>query len=249
MSQTREQRQDTRGWGLGATRAGERVQLLAPRPAVPLRFDGLFREKPGSYLVLKPDLTIEDVSDEYMRATLIWRDEVRDCGLFEVFPDNPHDPAADGVRNLRASLLEVLKHGRPHRMPIQRYDVRDRAIGNGAWLERFWAPVNMPVFGGGSREITHVIHQVVDVTRAVLLERWRGEPFRVHDEQRTPLDHPRELRRYLSAGQRAPVRGIFTAFHLRGCELTSSQVFMQAGQTLPRCTSCRAAVFYRLLTQ
>src|SRR2546428_7515922 len=33
-------------------------------------------------------------------------------GIFDVFPDNPDDPAADGVRNLRASLERVLAHRR-----------------------------------------------------------------------------------------------------------------------------------------
>jgi len=36
----------------------------------------------------------------------------RDClgrGLFEVIPDNPDDPSASGMSNLRASLERVLK--------------------------------------------------------------------------------------------------------------------------------------------
>ena len=33
--------------------------------------------------------------------------------LFSAFPDNPGDPAADGVRNLHASLQRVLAHRRP----------------------------------------------------------------------------------------------------------------------------------------
>ena len=44
--------------------------------------------------------------------------------MFDVFPDNPDDPAANGVRNLRASLERVRETCAPDRMPIQRYDIR-----------------------------------------------------------------------------------------------------------------------------
>ena len=39
-------------------------------------------------------------SDEYLRSTLVWREEIKGCGIFDVFPDNPNAPAADGVKNL-----------------------------------------------------------------------------------------------------------------------------------------------------
>lgn len=41
-----------------------------------------------------------------------------------MFPDNPDDPAATGVGNLRASLDRVLKTGRPDTMAVQKYDIR-----------------------------------------------------------------------------------------------------------------------------
>jgi len=45
-------------------------------------------------------------------------------GLFEVFPDNPDDPAATGTSNLRASLEGVLKTRTANTMPVQKYDIR-----------------------------------------------------------------------------------------------------------------------------
>ena len=54
-------------------------------------------------------------------------------------------------------------------MALQRYDVRDHVAGDGAWIEKFWAPVNTPVFGGDSREITPILHCVTDMTQAVRL--------------------------------------------------------------------------------
>src|SRR5882724_6748227 len=72
-------------------------------------FRALF-EAAGSYLVLKPDLTIAAVSDAYLRATMTKREEILGLGLFDVFPDNPDEPTATGVSNLRGSLHRVLQN-------------------------------------------------------------------------------------------------------------------------------------------
>jgi hypothetical protein len=68
--------------------------------------------------VLNPDLTIVEASEEYLSATLIWREEIRGCRLFDVFPDNPHNPQASGVKNLKDSLHEVLRSRAPHCMSV-----------------------------------------------------------------------------------------------------------------------------------
>src|SRR5688572_20390225 len=79
-------------------------------------FRALLDAAPGNYLVLGPGLMIVGVNDAYLRATLTQRQDIIGCPLFEVFPDNPSDGAADGVRNLRASLERVLRHKRPDAM-------------------------------------------------------------------------------------------------------------------------------------
>jgi PAS domain S-box-containing protein len=128
-----------------------------------LHFRALFESLPGLYLVLTPDLTIVAVSDAYLKATMTKREEILDRKLFEVFPDNPDDPAADGVSNLRASLNRVLQNGVSDTMAIQKYDVRRP---DGVFVERFWSPVNSPVLGP-DRRIEYVIHRVEDVTEFV----------------------------------------------------------------------------------
>ena len=93
-------------------------------------FRALFDAAPGNYLVLGPSLMIVEVNDAYLRATLTQREDIIGCPLFEVFPDNPGDVAADGVRNLRASLERVLRHKRPDAMAVQKYDIpRQRRKG------------------------------------------------------------------------------------------------------------------------
>src|SRR5579871_5416413 len=89
-----------------------------------LNFRFLFESAPGLYLVLDPEFTIVGVSDEYLRATLTRRADIVGQGIFEIFPDNPDDPNADGVRNLKASLHRVLATRLADTMAVQKYDIR-----------------------------------------------------------------------------------------------------------------------------
>jgi PAS domain S-box-containing protein len=131
---------------------------MSPVPAVD--FKSVFETSPGLYLILTPDLTIVAVSDPYLEATLTKREAILGKPLFEVFPDNPDDKTADGVYNLRASLNAVLTLGKPHKMAIQKYDIRKP---DGVFEERFWSPLNSPVFNNQNK-IEYIIHNVVDVT-------------------------------------------------------------------------------------
>jgi PAS domain S-box-containing protein len=125
-------------------------------------FRALFEAAPGHFLVLATDLTIIAVSDAYLEVTATRRADILGRGLFEIFPDNPGDPGADGVRNLRASLERVLLHRRPDRMARQRYDIA-HPDGGGGFVERWWDPLNTPVLGPGG-EVICIIHRVEDVT-------------------------------------------------------------------------------------
>jgi signal transduction histidine kinase/CheY-like chemotaxis protein len=136
-------------------------------------FRALFEAAPGSFLVLDPELRIVAVSDAYVAATMIRRDDVLDRGIFEVFPDNPDDPGASGVGNLRGSLERVLKTGRADTMAVQKYDIRRPESEGGGFEVRYWSPVNSPVLDD-LRRVRYIIHRVEDVTEFVQL-RERGE--------------------------------------------------------------------------
>lgn len=132
-------------------------------------FENLFESLPGLYLVLAPDLKIVAVSDAYLKATITKRGEIVGRNLFEVFPDNPDDPAATGTTNLRASLDRVRRTASADTMAIQKYDIRRP---DGTFEERYWSPINSPVLGV-DRRIEYIIHRVEDVTEFV---RQRSQP-------------------------------------------------------------------------
>lgn len=125
-------------------------------------FRALFEAVPGLYLVLTPDLRIVAASDAYLDATMTQRDAIVGRHLFDVFPDNPDDVAATGVRNLRDSLERVLATRASDTMAVQKYDIQRPAEAGGGFEERYWSPVNSPVLDGST--VTFIIHRVEDVT-------------------------------------------------------------------------------------
>jgi len=129
----------------------------------------LFESAPGLYLVLTPDLKIVAVSEAYLRATMTKRAEIVGRALFDVFPDNPDDPAATGVANLRASLDRVRAQRVPDTMAVQKYDIRRPESEGGGFEERFWSPTNSPVLDANG-ELAYIIHRVEDVTEFVRLK-------------------------------------------------------------------------------
>ncbi|WP_034294938.1 ATP-binding protein [Herbaspirillum sp. RV1423] len=142
-------------------------------------FQLLFESVPGLFLVLLPDLTIIAASDAYVQATLTIREQIVGRHLFDVFPDNPDDPAADGVANLRRSLERVLANKTPDAMAMQKYDV-PRPDGKG-FEERYWSPSNFPVFGDDGN-VRYIMHRAEDITSYVQLKKDRQELGRLHDQ-------------------------------------------------------------------
>jgi PAS domain S-box-containing protein len=162
-------------------------------------FQALFESAPGLYLVLAPDFKIVAASEAYLRATMTKRDEILGRGIFEVFPDNPDDPAATGVRNLRTSLERVSQNRVSDTMAVQKYDIRRPESEGGRFEERYWSPVNSPVFGSG-KEIAYIIHRVEDVTEFVRLKVQGIEQDRLTQELRTNAERM-EAEVYLRAAE------------------------------------------------
>lgn len=153
------------GWGADTT-LPEGVR----RPAVDAltikrQFQAEFETSAHPYMLIEPGpgLHIVDINAAYSAATFTDPIAVRGKSLFEVFPDNPDDPLADGVSNLYASLRTVAQTGRPHAMAAQRYDIRDP---DGQFIERHWQPINTPLHDQQGR-LVFLLHHVEDITAQV----------------------------------------------------------------------------------
>jgi signal transduction histidine kinase len=149
-----------------------------------LDFQVLFESAPGLFLALSSDLTIIAVSDAYLRATMTRRNEILGRGIFEVFPDNPGDPAATGVRNLKMSLARALETKIPDTMAVQKYDIRKPESEGAGFEERYWSPINTPILDEHN-EIRYIIHRVEDVTDYIRAKHEQIAQDRMTQELRT----------------------------------------------------------------
>ena len=116
-----------------------------------------------SLVLSPPDFVMVAANEARLRVTNTRRADIIGRKLFDVFPDNPDDPEATGVTNLRASLARVLATRRTDVMPIQKYDI---PRPGGGFEERWWSPINVPVLGADG-SVEYIVHQVEDVTAAV----------------------------------------------------------------------------------
>src|SRR4029077_255768 len=152
---------------------GDQTRSIGNGQGVPFR--ALFESAPSLCLVLTPeDFTIVAVSDVYLKATMTSREMIMGQKLFDVFPDDPADPGADGVRNLRISLERGKDTRRADVMAVQRCPVRRPPEEGGGFEERFWSPINSPVFGDDG-QLTFIIHRVEDVTPFVRAKQQAGK--------------------------------------------------------------------------
>jgi signal transduction histidine kinase len=142
-------------------------------------FRFLFENSPGAYLVLDPQFFIIAATDKYLRTTRRRRDDIVGQHVFDVFPDNPADDTASGVRNLRHSLERVLRDRVADSMAVQRHDLRS---SSGEFEERYWSSVNTPLLGANG-QVRYIVHAMEDVTAFVHL-RSGVEPQHTTDAQR-----------------------------------------------------------------
>ena len=181
----------------------QRLREVAGAAGLSADFQILFHASPAPYLVVTPpEFTIIAANDAYLRATLTEREAILGRALFDVFPDDPADPDATGVRNLRASLERVAGGRRPDRMAVQKYPIRRPEAAGGGFEERWWSPLNVPV-PGPQGEVVAIIHHVEDVTELVRLRAEGVELDRLLLDQRAALDEARQAHGEAEAANRA----------------------------------------------
>jgi diguanylate cyclase (GGDEF)-like protein/PAS domain S-box-containing protein len=118
---------------------------------------------PDLYLILSPELNIVAVSDEYLKVTMLKRDEILWQSIFDIMPNNPSDVQADWQKNLSESLNQVLKNKSPDTIPVQKYDIRLPISTGSDFAARYWSILNSPVLNQDGN-INYIIHRVDDIT-------------------------------------------------------------------------------------
>ena len=128
----------------------------------------LFENIPGLILILLADdmFTIAGMTDAYSIRSQKKREFAIGKSVFEVFPDDPEDPAANGVQKLRESLRRACVTKHPDTMSIQKYSI---AGPDGVFKDAYWNAVNSPVCNSAG-DVIYIIHKVEDITAYVELK-------------------------------------------------------------------------------
>ena len=83
----------------------------------PWAFQSMFEMTPIIGYVVARDWSVVAVTDRLLREIGQPRDAVVGRNVFEVFPDNPEDPDADGSAVMRASLERAFASGEAEVLP------------------------------------------------------------------------------------------------------------------------------------
>jgi PAS domain S-box-containing protein len=114
----------------------------------------------------EPSFTIIDANDAYLRETMRRREDIVGKSVFEAFPANPDEPAADSLPLLLASLQEALASKSPQQMKLLKYDI---PTPEGGFDERWWSATNTPVLGHQG-QVEAIIQHTQDVTASFRAE-------------------------------------------------------------------------------
>jgi PAS domain S-box-containing protein len=123
-----------------------------------------FKISPMPSLVLLPDaprFTIADVNEAFLEATQSTIDDLIGKGIFDAFPDNDSDPTANAVANFTKSLNTVIKTGKKHQMPVQKYEIPIR--GTSEFELKYWESENIPLFDDNGK-LNLIVHSSRDIT-------------------------------------------------------------------------------------
>jgi PAS domain-containing protein len=128
---------------------------------------------PSLVLVVDPGFKIVAQNKAHAAATLSAGKGIVGMHLFEAFPDNPGDSGAQGLSQLRASLLKVLKTKEADLMAPFRFDVQGE---KGPYEERWWQVVNTPVLGDDGY-VRWIINRAQDVTELIQIKNSLAKAF------------------------------------------------------------------------
>ncbi|MFI6457008.1 PP2C family protein-serine/threonine phosphatase [Streptosporangium amethystogenes] len=145
-------------------------------PASEIDYEAVFQALPSAVALFTTDLVYADVNEAFLSSMGRTRDQVVGRHLADAFPNDPKNPTVTGMRQLQDSLRWVATTGYRDAMTLHRYDVEypDRS---GIWEQRYWSPINVPVFGPDGR-VALLLHREEDLTELIRTRGGRGSADR-----------------------------------------------------------------------
>jgi transcriptional regulator with PAS, ATPase and Fis domain len=123
----------------------------------------LIEVRPGNTAILLPDtpkFTVVAVSNDFVAAAGISREELIGSNFFSNFPKGLDNPHSASEKIIRTSFEQVLQSKQPHAVTIQRYDILKQ---DDSFEKKYWRIFNTPVLNN-TGDVHYVIHTSEDVT-------------------------------------------------------------------------------------
>jgi PAS domain S-box-containing protein len=156
------------------------------KSTLPADFQLVFNSLPGLFVLVcadTPEFTIAGVSDEYLHATRMSREELEGHGFFEMF-----GPAqAESANELRASFARVLETRQVDTMPVGHGNLPSGSPGGEELEQRYWEPVNSPV-PGADGGVEFILYSLEDRSEVVAARQAEAEERRRAAEKQVRLD-------------------------------------------------------------
>ena len=128
-----------------------------------VNFRLLFDLSPNPYMLLDRELRYVAANSAYTRATGTSLENLIGRYIFEVFPNDPDDPANDSAVQLRESLQRVIATGQADTIALIPYRVPRIVDGRTVIEDRYWSATHTPVLDDQGR-VAFVLQHTVDVT-------------------------------------------------------------------------------------
>jgi PAS domain S-box-containing protein len=126
---------------------------------LPVDYQRLFRSIPAALLLMAPDATILDNTDEHVAVSLKAREEVVGRPLFEAFPSVDQNQGDI----MEASHAHVRQQLEPHTMPLIRYDLERPAEQGGGFEEFYWQATHYPILDAQG-QLQYILQRTANVT-------------------------------------------------------------------------------------
>ncbi|MFP2904057.1 PAS domain-containing protein [Pyxidicoccus sp. 3LFB2] len=145
-------------------------------------FDKLFNLSANPYMVLDRDLRYVAANDAYLQVTASKREDLLGRRVFDLFPNDPADPANAPAQMLRDSFERVLRERRQDVLALIPYRVPRHTPEGVVEEERFWSATHTPLLDEQG-QVAFILQHTVDVTE---LQRLRQAVQTPEGERDTP---------------------------------------------------------------